>query len=112
MDTTTDHFTPLALRVRGNNNGSSKRSLQVLLDEVDKEKTAFTSLLGLLQFKVMAFGLIGATATFQRLMDNILQGTEEYAGVYLDDIIVYGKTWEEDRENVKKVSGKLVRQSN
>ena len=43
---------------------------QILLDEVDKEKTAYTGLLGLLQFIVKAFGLSGAPATFQRQMDN------------------------------------------
>lgn len=59
---------------------------QVPMEPEDREKTAFTSPLGLLQFTVMPFGLSGAPATFQRLMDSVLRGTEEYAGVYLDDI--------------------------
>ena len=37
---------------------------QVPLAEEDKEKTVFTSPLGLLQFRVMLFGLSGAPATF------------------------------------------------
>ena len=80
---------------------------QVQMDERDKEKTAFTSPLGLLQFTTMPFGLNGAPATFQRLMDQVLRGTEEYAGVYLDDIIVYGTVWEEHLRNLEGVFERL-----
>lgn len=65
------------------------------MEEADKEKTAFNSPLGLLQFTVMPFGLSGIPATFQCLVDQVLRGTEEFAGVYLDDIIIYRKTWEQ-----------------
>ena len=67
----------------------TKGSWQVLLDEVDKEKTAFANLLGLLKFVVMAVGLSGAQATFQQLMDNILRGTKEYAGGYTWMILLF-----------------------
>ena len=80
---------------------------QVQIDEKDKEKTAFTSLLELLQFATMPFGLSGGPATFQRLMDHVLRGTEEYAGVYLDDIIVYGTDWEEHLKNLEGVFKRL-----
>ena len=36
----------------------------------------------------------GARAKFQRLMDQVLRGTEAYAGVYLDDITINGDTWD------------------
>lgn len=77
------------------------------MKEVDKEKTAFTSPLGLYQFTVMPFGLSGAPATFQRLMDKVLRGTTDYAGVYLDDIIIYGDTWEEHLKNVTSILTKI-----
>ena len=77
---------------------------QVQMDERDKEKTAFTSLLGLLQFTTMPFALSRAPATFQRLMDQVLRGTEEYAGVYLDDITVNGTDWEEQLRIWKEYS--------
>ena len=51
----------------------------------------------------MPFGLSGAPATFQRLMDKILRGTEDYAGVYLDDIIVYGDTWNSHLKNIRVI---------
>ena len=84
-----------------------KGNWQVQMDERDKEKTAFTSLLELLQFATMPFGLSGGPATFQRLMDHVLRGTEEYAGVYLDDIIVYGTDWEEHLKNLEGVFKRL-----
>ena len=45
---------------------------QVPLREVDRPKTAFTTPQGLYQFRMMPFGLQGAPATFQRMMDSFL----------------------------------------
>ena len=82
---------------------------QVPMEPGDREKTAFTSPLGLLQFTVMPFGLSGAPATFQRLMDNVLRGTEEYAGVYLDDVIVHSDSWKEHLTQVAEILERLRR---
>ena len=73
------------------------------MEEADKEKAAFTSPLRLLQLTVMPFGLSGAPGTFQRLVDQVLRGTKEFAGVCLDDIVVYRETWEQHLENVEQV---------
>jgi hypothetical protein len=63
---------------------------QVGVAPEDREKTAFITSHGLFQFKVMPFGLTSAPATFERLMDKVLQGLHwETCLVYLDDIIVY-----------------------
>ena len=77
------------------------------MEESDKEKTAFTSPLGLLQFRRMPFGLSGAPATFQRLMDQVLRGTESFAGVYLDDIVIHSETWEEHLRHLREVFRRL-----
>ncbi|MBJ5565787.1 RNA-directed DNA polymerase, partial [Salmonella enterica subsp. enterica serovar London] len=67
---------------------------QVSVHPDDKEKTAFTTGSGLWQFKVMPFGLCNAPATFDRLMETILGGlAPEICMVYLDDIIVTGRTF-------------------
>ena len=37
----------------------------------------------------MPFGLSGAPASFQRIMDQTLRGLNDFVGVYLDDIVIY-----------------------
>ena len=77
---------------------------QVEVDESDREKTAFTSRKGLYEFKVMPFGLCNAPATFERLMESVLQGLQwEICLIYLDDVIVTGKTFEEMVENLSNI---------
>jgi len=70
----------------------------------DREKTAFSIGSGLWQFKVMPFGLCNAPATFERLMEKVLQGVlHKICLVYLDDVIVYSKTFTGMLENLREV---------
>lgn len=65
---------------------------QILVDEADREKTAFTTRFGLFQFNVLPFGLCNAPATFMRLMNNIfMDQLDRSVIVYLDDILVFSK---------------------
>ena len=68
---------------------------QVSLSRAAKTaKTAFATHSGLFQFRVMPFGLCNAPATFERLMDWVLQGLRwSRCLVYLDDIISFGGTF-------------------
>ena len=69
---------------------------QIKVKKEDQEKTAFITKFGTYEFKVMPFGLCNAPATFQRTMDQILKGIlDKYALVYLDDVIIYSKTFDE-----------------
>ena len=77
---------------------------QVGLDPKDKPKTAFITRKGLLQFRVLPFGLCNAPATFERLIETVLAGLQwDICLIYIDDVIVYGKTFEEALENLKCV---------
>ncbi|XP_048108990.1 uncharacterized protein LOC125300872 [Alosa alosa] len=81
---------------------------QIAMAEEDKDKTAFICPLGFYQFQRMPQGVMGAPATFQRLMEkavgdmNLLQVL-----VYLDDLIVFGATLEEHEERLMKVLDRL-----
>ncbi len=81
---------------------------QVEMDERDIEKTAFITSEGLYECLVMPFGLCNAPATFQRLMHEVL-GNLIYtkAPVYLDDIIIHSKTFEQHLEDIQKVFDRL-----
>lgn len=81
---------------------------QVEMDEADKQKTAFVTRNGLFQFSVMPFGLCNSPATFERLMETVLAGLHfKICLVYIDDIIVFGKTFEETLQNLEYVFQRL-----
>ena len=81
---------------------------QVEVAECDRDKTAFVKKEGLYEFKVMPFGLSNAPATFQRLMDLILAGLQwSHCLVYLDDVIVMGRSFEEHLSNLTLVLDSL-----
>lgn len=82
---------------------------QVELDPADKNKTAFATRRGLFQFRVMPFGLCCAPATFERLMETVLAGLQwDICLVYLDDIIIMGKTFDEMMVNLGRVFDRLL----
>jgi len=77
---------------------------QVALHPEDKEKTAFSTGQGLWKFTVVPFGLCNAPATFERLMESVLRGlTYDACLVYLDDVIVSGRTFQEQLDKLRKV---------
>ncbi len=73
------------------------------------DKTAFTTPFGLFNFTVMPFGLQGAPATFQRMMDTLLMGAQEYSAAYLDDLVIYSDTWEQHLVHIRGVLLRLRR---
>lgn len=81
----------------------SKGYWQIPLTTRSRELTAFRTPWGLYQFTAMPFGIHGAPATFQRLMDKLLNGLSHVASAYLDDIVVYSNSWEEHLEHLKVV---------
>ncbi|XP_059210478.1 uncharacterized protein LOC131989303 [Centropristis striata] len=80
---------------------------QIPLSPESREKTAFSTPYGLYQFVTLPFGLFGAPATFQRLMDRVLRPHVAYAAAYLDDVIIHSTTWAEHVRQVAAVLGSL-----
>ena len=84
------------------------RYWQVDITESDREKTAFITHDGLFEFNVMPFGLCNAPATFQRLMNFALSGMLwSECLVYLDDIVIFGRTFEEHLSHLASVLARL-----
>lgn len=81
----------------------SKGYWQLALASEAKELTAFKTPFGVFQFKVMPFGLQGAPATFQRLMDQVLMEASDFAAAYLDDVVIFSQTWEEHVNHLQHV---------
>ncbi|CAJ1064638.1 uncharacterized protein LOC120723181 [Xyrichtys novacula] len=81
----------------------SKGYWQVALAPEAKKLTAFATPYGLFHFRVMPFGLQGAPATFQRLMDQVLREVSAFSAAYLDDVVVYSQTWEEHMAHLTRV---------
>ena len=77
---------------------------QVEVEEGDKERTAFCTQDGLFKFNVLPFGLCNGPATFQRLMDLVLTGLQwSLCLVYLNDVMVVGRSFEEHLLNLQNV---------
>ena len=81
---------------------------QLPVAETDRPKTAFCPGpgMGLYQFCHMPFGLSGAPASFQRLMDSVLRGLP-FASTYLDDILVYSPNVECHKDHLQQVFCRL-----
>ena len=76
--------------------------------ESDRPKTAFSCHKGFVQFKVLPCGLCNAPAVFERLMELVMRGlTWEKFLCYLDDVIIFGKTFEEVLQNHKLIFERL-----
>ena len=81
---------------------------QVPMSPRSKPYTAFITSQGLFQFKRMPFGLSNAPATFQRLMNTALHGLLHiHCLIYLDDIIIFGKSRKEHDHNLHLVLSRL-----
>ncbi|HKO65787.1 MAG TPA: pol polyprotein, partial [Candidatus Nitrosocosmicus sp.] len=79
---------------------------QIKMSKDSQEKTAFSAAGKLWQWVVMPFGLTTAPATFQRLMNNIL-GDLTFVIVYLDDILICSRNWQEHLEHLSIVFERL-----
>lgn len=82
---------------------------QVAMSPRDKEKTAFITPDGLYQFNTMPFGLCNAPGHFARQMAKVLAGMNFFfTCVYLDDIIIFSKTFEEHIDHLDRVLTRLA----
>lgn len=82
---------------------------QVEIAEKDKHKTAFSvGNIGFYECNRMCFGLTNAPATFQRLMEKCMGEIHlKECLIFLDDILIFSKTFEEHCQRLEKVFKQL-----
>ena len=78
---------------------------QIELDEQHKERTAFTvGPLGFYQYDRLPFGLCNAPATYQRMMEQVLDDLNNtVCYIYLDDVIIVGNSFEQHLDRIQQV---------
>lgn len=78
--------------------------MQLTVKASDREKLAFRCHRGLFQFKRMPFGFWNGPAVFQRVMQEVLAPfLWIFALVYIDDIIIFSKSFDEHLQHIKCV---------
>ena len=77
---------------------------QIPMDPSDMEKTAFCTRQGNWEFRVMPMGLVNSSFSFQKAMQLVLSGLQwNICMVYLDDVIVYSKSFDQHLCNLCSV---------
>ena len=82
---------------------------QLPLEEESKNLTAFASHRGLFKFNTMPLGIINGPPIFQRFMNNLFASVLWiFILVYIDDLIIYSKTFQDHLEHVAYVLDKVT----
>lgn len=77
---------------------------QILLAKEDIPKTAFQTHNGHYEYSVMPYGVTGGPATFQHEMNTVLAPVlRKSTVVFIDDILIYSKTWDEHLIHIQQV---------
>lgn len=81
---------------------------QMELDEGSRQQAAFITQSGVFEWKRMPFGLQNSPISFQTLMLNVLRGLNwKSVLVYVDDILIFSKTFEEHLKHLGQVFDRL-----
>ena len=81
---------------------------QIKLDEESKQYTAFSTPRGKYHFNSLPMGLKCSSGAFQRIIDSVLYGlTGRVCKIFIDDVLILGKTFAEHCENLVKVFKRL-----
>ena len=80
---------------------------KICMAEGEEWKTAFRTRLRLYKYLVMLFGLSNAPSSFQNFLNDVLGNDilNIFVTAYVDDILVFSKTFQEHRKHVKTVLG-------
>lgn len=77
---------------------------QIRMAQGEEYKTAFQTHSGHYEYRVMPYGVTGGPATFQAIMNIVLEPLlRKCVVVFIDDILIYISTWEEHLQHIKAV---------
>ena len=81
---------------------------QTEIDERDCDRTAFVTHKRQWRFKVLSFGLANAPSQFAQIMELVMSGlTYDVCLVYLDDILIFSKTFDDHLDRLATVFDRL-----
>lgn len=80
---------------------------QIHLIERAKDISMFVTPQGTFHIEVMPYGLKNAPATFQRLMNHIVNGIPGCT-VYIDDLVIFSNTWHAHLSQLSSVFTRLA----
>ena len=76
---------------------------QIPIKDEDKHKTAFITPDGLYEWNVLAQGLKNSPPSFQRVMVEILAPCRQFSLVYIDDIVVFSRSFDEHVDHMQQL---------
>ena len=77
---------------------------QIPLASDDQEKTAFVTLVGNYNYKMMPFGLKNAGSIYQRMMTRMFDSQlEKNIDIYIDDMVVKSKVVSKHLEDLETI---------
>ncbi|CAF3405307.1 unnamed protein product [Rotaria socialis] len=80
---------------------------QFPINTKDRFKTAFITPFGLYEWNVLPQGLRNAPPSFQRIMNKVLSSCIDFSLVYLDDIVIFSRSYHEHLIHLEKVFNAL-----
>jgi hypothetical protein len=80
--------------------------------EQDAWKIVFKTKHGLFEWLVMSFGICNAPTTFMHVMNDVFRPfIDDFVIVYLEEILVFRRTWDKHVRHVKKVLDTFQREN-
>lgn len=80
---------------------------QIPIKEEDRHKTAFITPDGLYEWNVLAQGLKNSPPSFQRVMAEVLAPCRHFSLVYIDDIVVFSRSFDEHVDHMQQLLSML-----